>query len=282
MDWDGKRRLFLSIYTLVIVIQLSEQQGVSYEAAFRSAIKLTSGISPPATRTVSEIQAFSEHLSPAYSGFEAFPVYTGCQDAYVKGARQPGVFVISRSGLPSFRAWCDFDSSGGWMVIQRRVDGTMDFFKRWTEYEQGFGNLWGEYWLGLNKMHLLTPSAVPLSVYLEGFDGVSAWANYSSFRIGDLVSQYTLSVSGFSGSAGDSLVWHNGYKFTAWDRDNDIDSRNCAEVYTGAWWYRACHTSNLNGRYERGVSTSYATSNCWYTFKGVYYGLKTTIMRILA
>nr|CAD7609853.1 unnamed protein product [Timema genevievae] len=41
-------------------------------------------------------------------------------------------------------------------VIQNRFEGTVDFYRGWQDYKYGFGNIGGEFWLGLEKLHLLT------------------------------------------------------------------------------------------------------------------------------
>ena len=68
-------------------------------------------------------------------------------------------------------------------------------------------------------------------------DGNSAYASYSTFYIGGSTTDYTLHISGYSGTAGDSLTYHNLMKFTTKENDNDvsIDNSNCAIAYTGAW-----------------------------------------------
>ena len=121
-----------------------------------------------------------------------------------------------------------------------------------------------EFWLGNDKIHRLTaarPST--LRVELEDWNGVRLHAKYGKFNIGDEQAKYRLEVGSYSGTAGDSLVGgHNTMAFSTKDRDNNIDSRNCAVEYTGAWWYKSCHDSNLNGKYlgnkrdNRGASWS--------------------------
>ena len=139
---------------------------------------------------------------------------------------------------------------GGWTVFQRRQDGSVDFYRYWTDYENGFGNLTGEFWLGLSKIHRLTKEGSnTLRVDLGDFEGNTRYANYSTFSISDGSTEYILTVGGYSGTAGDSLVYHNGMRFTTRDNDNDSSGGNCAQSYTGAWWYHSCYDSNLNGRY---------------------------------
>ena len=80
--------------------------------------------------------------------------------------------------------------------------------------------------------------------------------------------------------SGDSLNQHNGVGFSTKDKDYDLDSGSCAVEYHGAWWYIGCHYSNLNGKYLSGPQTSYADGVNWYTWRGHYYSLKTTQMKL--
>ena len=52
--------------------------------------------------------------------------------------------------------------------------------------------------------------------------------------------------------AGNSLSVHNNQQFTTRDRDNDNwNGGNCAVLAHGAWWYKRCYSSNLNGKYYK-------------------------------
>ncbi len=174
------------------------------------------------------------------------------------------------------------NDNGGWTVFQRRKDGSVDFYRDWMDYARGFGNLTGEFWLGLRKLHRITSlsrGAVgnELRVDMEDFERNTAYAKYATFAIGDSTAKYVLSVSGYSGTARDSLSYHNGYQFTTKDEDNDARSNNnAAQLFKGAWWYGVGHHSNLNGLYLRGHHSSYANGVIWYHWKGHYYSLKFT------
>ena len=83
----------------------------------------------------------------------------------------------------------------------------------------------------------------------------------------------------FLGNANSSLSHDR--PFTTRDRDNDHDTKhNCAITFKGAWWYSACHASNLNGLYLRGNHSSYADGVNWKGWKGYHYSLKRTEMKI--
>ena len=152
----------------------------------------------------------------------------------------------------------------------------------WAEYEDGFGDLESNMWLGLRYLNRLTASAnMELHVYLEDFDNVHAYAAYNTFDISDRSDEYRLTVGGYSGNAGDSLFIHTGNRFTTYDNDNYMSaSGNCAQRYSGAWWYQNCHSSNLNGLCLNGHHSSYANGVNWASLEGYHYSLKTTILKI--
>ena len=85
---------------------------------------------------------------------------------------------------------------------------------------------------------------------MENSVGSNAYAQYNNFSVSDESTQYTLSISSYSGTASDSLNYHNGQKFSTIDSDNDSYHGHCAQAYKGAWWHRSCHNSNLNGVYS--------------------------------
>ena len=167
-------------------------------------------------------------------------------------------------------------------MFQRRMDGTENFYRGWADYVKGFGGLHGEFWLGLNKIHRLSniPTSTALRVELEDFNGNKRYAKYSTFKVLDSSRKYRLSVTGYSGNAGDNLAYHNGKSFSTFDQDNDQWHSNCAISFKGAWWYGGCHESNLNGKYLSGNHTSYADGIEWYGWTGHYYSLKITEMKL--
>jgi ficolin len=114
----------------------------------------------------------------------------------------------------------------------------------------GFGSIPANYWLGLERIKGFT---VIFSTELRidmSYGTQLGWAKYSTFSLGPATDNYRLSIGSFTGNVDtDSLSYHNGLPWTSLDWDTDSCSCNCAQVYTGAWWYGACHNSNLNGQH---------------------------------
>ncbi|KAK3733935.1 hypothetical protein QZH41_009582 [Actinostola sp. cb2023] len=180
------------------------------------------------------------------------PPNRDCADLYMAGIRKSGIYTIAPDNKEPFRVYCDMDTdSGGWTVFQRRKDNDVNFFRDWKDYRTGFGDLKGSFWLGLDMIHRLVASTESsLRVDLEDWDKANVYANYARFRVEDESLKYRLTVLGYTGTAGDSLSYHNDMPFSTKDKDNDrwIGSE-CANDLSGAWWYNNCHASNLNGMY---------------------------------
>lgn len=170
---------------------------------------------------------------------------------------------------------------GGWIVIQRRIDGSVDFYLDWQSYKQGFGNPSEEFWLGNDNIHYLTASGnTVLRVEVEDWEGNIAYAMYNTFRVDNENNKYKLTVGGYSGNASDSLDYQNGMYFTTKDQDNDRYSfYSCAEDSDGAWWYNKCRYSNLNGRYLGNRQDDWK-GIIWYYWKKSKVSLKRSKMMI--
>lgn len=78
------------------------------------------------------------------------------------------------------------------------------------------------------------------------------------------------------------MTYHNGMKFTTFDKDQDKNKKNCAKLYLGAFWYNnSCHSTNPNGVYRWGAdATLYAVGMSWYQWKGHNYSVKKFSMKI--
>ncbi|KAM8881888.1 fibrinogen alpha chain [Synchiropus picturatus] len=200
-----------------------------------------------------------------------------CVDAFqnhLKGETN-GVFKIKPGGPDSthvVEAYCDQEGlMGGWLLVQQRESGTLNFNRTWAEYRDGFGSVSpqgkGEVWIGNQNLHLLTSQGESLlKVELEDSNGGKATAEYV-IRVGTEEDGFHLSVSGYSGDAGDALDAgdspHNGMKFSTFDRDNDKSEHNCAEMYSGGWWYNNCLSANINGIYHLNNKSIRNKKVCW-------------------
>ncbi|XP_066277109.1 fibrinogen-like protein 1 [Branchiostoma lanceolatum] len=220
-----------------------------------------------------------------------------CSEVASLGNTESGVYLIQpsavtyslsekspRSPMQPFYVYCHMDGEEGWTVIQRREDGSENFNRTWADYKQGFGNPWREYWIGNDRLHVLTTHArYKLQVYLVDWEGRSGYAVYKRFVVEGEEDEYRLRVGSYFGTVGDSLVSHRNYEFSTWDREQGY---NCTPKYRAGWWHRHCSYSyftNLNGRYKEGQSFSPTYDGVeWYQWKKKQgYSLRFVEMRVI-
>ncbi|RUS72365.1 hypothetical protein EGW08_019881 [Elysia chlorotica] len=158
---------------------------------------------------------------------------------------------------------CDTATDGGgWIVIQRRTTGEVDFYRDWDSYKVGFGTTDTDFWLGNDNIHTITSTGkYELRVDLK-YNGQSKFARYDRFFIDSEDDKYKLHLGSYSGTAGDSLTGHNGFRFSTFDRDYDDVIGNCAYLSHGGWWYNFCHSANINGKWGAGDDRGLA----WWQF----------------
>ncbi|XP_063846645.1 microfibril-associated glycoprotein 4-like isoform X1 [Scylla paramamosain] len=232
---------------------------------------------------VEEAREVVQQVSAAVNKWESRPRH--CKDLLDSGDSGSGLRqVYPYPGRPHHRVpvFCDHTvDGGGWTVFQRRTSDAVrqDFYRTWVEYQLGFGDLEGEFWLGLDLLHQLTSTTLQqLRIDLDDYEGEHRWAKYGFFHVGAPETKFRLSVGRYSGDAGDGLSDKSGSSFSTHDADNDTWDDNCAKKFRGAYWYTNCHRANLNGYQYEGNHTSYADGINWYDWKGHHYSLKRTSM----
>uniref|UniRef100_A0A2C9MA05 Fibrinogen C-terminal domain-containing protein n=1 Tax=Biomphalaria glabrata TaxID=6526 RepID=A0A2C9MA05_BIOGL len=196
-----------------------------------------------------------------------------CRDVFSTKDRK---VVTLASGL---KVMCDTKTDGGgWIIFQRRINGKVDFYRGWKEYRDGFGDYnIGEFYLGNENIFNLTfTGQYDLRIDLE-YNNKTYFAQYEDFKVLSESEKYKLEIGKYSGNATDSLSYHNNMFFSTFDKDNDKSSENCAEMYSGAWWFNACHHSKLNGKWGSkfpGVGLN------WYYLTGYESSVSFSEMKI--
>ncbi|XP_061657777.1 tenascin-like isoform X2 [Syngnathoides biaculeatus] len=211
----------------------------------------------------------SRHVTTVFSTVGQVHKYPkDCGQIFLNGERTSGVYPVYVGGVEGqlIQVYCDMDTDGGgWMVFLRRQNGKLEFFRNWKNYTAGFGNLNDEFWLGLGNLHKITSAGqYVLRVDLKD-SGESAYAQYDKFSIAEPRTRYKIYIGAYSGTAGDSMTYHQGRPFSTFDNDNDIAVTNCALSYKGAFWYKNCHRVNLMGKYG---DKSHSKGVNWFHWKG--------------
>ncbi|XP_049460144.1 tenascin isoform X2 [Epinephelus fuscoguttatus] len=203
-----------------------------------------------------------------------------CAQILLNGETTSGLYTIYVGGEESqpIQVYCDMTTDGGgWLVFLRRQNGKLEFFRNWKNYTAGFGNMNDEFWLGLSNLHKITNLGhYELRVDLRD-NGELAYAQYDKITIAEPRTRYKIYIGAYSGTAGDSMMYHQGRPFSTYDNDNDIAVTNCALSYKGAFWYKNCHRVNLMGKYG---DNSHSKGINWFHWKGHEHSIEFAEMKI--
>uniref|UniRef100_A0A8C5WM37 Fibrinogen C-terminal domain-containing protein n=1 Tax=Leptobrachium leishanense TaxID=445787 RepID=A0A8C5WM37_9ANUR len=208
-------------------------------------------------------------------------VAKNCKKLLEQGNLLSDWYTINPDGETPMKVLCDMHTDGGgWIVFQRRWDGSVDFYRDWNSYKKGFGSRLNEFWLGNDNLSKLTSTGTwELRIDLQDFEETKHFAKYKSFKVLDESVKYKLLVTAYTdGNAGDGMEHHNNMPFST--KDNDSSPGKCVVPYKGGWWYNSCHNANLNGLYHQGKHQSYGDGINWQSGKGYYYSYKYSEMKI--
>ena len=215
-----------------------------------------------------------------------------CSDLYNRGQRTSGVYSIYTGyfrRLENTSVYCDMvTDGGGWTVFQRRFDGSEDFNRDWSDYQDGFGNVAREHWLGNTLLHILSSRGInrnnTLRIDISDWVGGERHAVYSGFRVGSELDNFKLHFDAYVSSksnVGDSLSYHNGMEFSTRDRDNDNrEGESCAARHggQGGFWFNSCKRVGANSPYDSssdGYHVNEVNRIRWDAWHGNRYSLKT-------
>ncbi|KAK2146152.1 hypothetical protein LSH36_628g00017 [Paralvinella palmiformis] len=215
-----------------------------------------------------EIQLIRNPNSTQDSGWSVCDMslkYTPARFSCLNFSNRPsGIFKVYITDKPTVvykDVYCDSETDGGgWAVIMRRKDGSVDFHRDWINYKNGFGSPEGEFWIGNEIIHQLTSDrhTYTLRVDMTNYEGESLFAKYSQFSVGSESEKFILHVSGYDGrsTAGDKMTFNDGCMFSTGDKDNDKNlNQNLAKKEEAPWWICDRLLVTLTGRYGEDIKS---------------------------
>ncbi|CAC5392312.1 Ryncolin-2,Angiopoietin-2,Angiopoietin-related protein 1,Ficolin-2,Ficolin-3,Ryncolin-3,Ficolin-1,Fibrinogen C domain-containing protein 1-B [Mytilus coruscus] len=253
-----------------------------YNPETRTCNIFTSGCCPGNDERLTGFSLFRRDLE----GFVNLPA-EDC--SFYKNTGQPtGVYTIYPEHLPNgISVYCDMDiDEGGWTVIQRRFNGSVDFYRNWDEYKSGFGNVAGEHWLGNEYIYQMTRgNSYVLRIDLQAFDGNTGYVKYFTFTVADGTDDYRLTLGEYCGTVGEDgtygMMYNNNAQFKTKDKDDTARGSNppCSEKLHSGWWFQQyCSTVNLNGEWTVDDRPDSINWRYWETY--LNKGLEKTAMKI--
>ncbi|XP_035882104.1 angiopoietin-related protein 3 isoform X2 [Phyllostomus discolor] len=170
-----------------------------------------------------------------------------------------------------------------WTLIQHRIDGSQNFNETWKNYRYGFGQLDGEFWLGLEKIYsIVKQSNYILRIELEDWKDTKHYIEYS-FHLGNHETNYKLRLIEIKGNVPNILPENKDLVFSTWDHKAQGHVL-CPESYSGGWWWHdVCEENNLNGKYNKPRAKAKPERRrgiCWKSQNGRLYSIKSTKMLI--
>nr|XP_056701265.1 angiopoietin-related protein 3 [Euleptes europaea] len=206
---------------------------------------------------------------------------TDCTWIYNRGEQSNGIYSIKPNRSKAFNVYCEMKTESSWTVIQNRVDGSLDFNQTWESYINGFGNLEGEFWLGLRKIHSIVDQAdYILRIELEDWKANKRYIEYT-LTMGGPETDYAICLTKITGNIASALPEQKEVKFSTKDHGNNTEGNtDCPDNYSGGWWHNECEETNLNGKYttptSKGKLERRKRGLYWKPHKGRSYLLKST------
>jgi hypothetical protein len=207
-------------------------------------------------------------------------IVVDCLALYQNGARTDGVYNITIQGVDhQSPVYCDM-TRGGWTVVQRQFDGDVEFQRNYRDYIKGFGNVSGDHWLGLDKIHALTCATSSLRIDFQLYNGTRGYQLYADVSVDTAASGYMLHVTGTSrdlstlngpyaptSSYTNGLYVNNGRQFSTIDHVVGSYGTYCTVTGGkgggGGWWFNNCGYVNPNAKYglqsTGGITMSYGS-----------------------
>ncbi|XP_004699435.1 angiopoietin-related protein 3 [Echinops telfairi] len=204
-----------------------------------------------------------------------------CTTIFKRGELTSGIYAIRPNNSQVFNVYCDVKSGNSWTLIQHRINGSQNFNETWENYKHGFGNLNGEFWLGLEKIYsIVKQSNYILRVELADWKDNKYYVEYS-FHLGNHETNYKLYLVEIIGNIPNAIPEHKDLVFSTWDH-KEKRHLNCQEDYSGWWWHDICGEHNLNGKYikPRSKTKSERRGICWKPQNGRLFSIKSTKMLI--
>ncbi|XP_062129935.1 angiopoietin-2-like [Drosophila sulfurigaster albostrigata] len=162
-----------------------------------------------------------------------------------------------KTHTPPFRVALYKFNALGYLLIQNRHNEKFSFERTLIEYHEGFGDCSGDFWMGLEYIHIITNNQ-PHVLRIEMYDyaGKMYFAEYDNFVVGGKDENYKLkSLGDYKGTAGDMMRLSENQEFCL-----------CPKLKRGWWDLKGDHQlCNLNGNISRQEITN--------KFEFIYWGL---------